>query len=189
MTQRMPDRAVCRRPEPVHRQGNNENSDRANDAHDDDHSIRRNALGKRSDQRREHDDQDGIDPGEFADRRVQSHFAIAELWKDVIHLQKNRFQESDEEKEHQQPIKSGLPNKSAKKLRGVVRASPNRLRNSAEKLGALLSALCCFGRVAAPEKINRREEQDLEREAHAKELCMRRWLEPADVQMKIERAN
>ena len=35
----------------------------------------------------------------FPDRRARCDFAIAELRKDVVHLQEDRLQKSDEEKE------------------------------------------------------------------------------------------
>ena len=101
VTECVSERAVRRRHEPIRRQRHDEHSNRANDAANDDDAIRRDPLGEGTDHRREHNNQKGVDPGQFADRRVQSHLAIAEFREDVIHLQENRFQESDEEKEHQ----------------------------------------------------------------------------------------
>ena len=101
VTEGVPERAVCRRHEPIRRQNHDENSDRANDAAYDDHAIRRDALGEGPDCRSEKNDDDRIDAAQFPDWRIQSHLAIAEFREDVIHLQENRFQESDEEKEHQ----------------------------------------------------------------------------------------
>src|SRR5207244_12849522 len=130
--------------------------------------------------RREDNDKNGVDPGQLADGRVQSHFAIAELWKDVIHLQENRFQESDEEKEQQQPVKPGLPDQPPKEIERCRRAGANRRQNRRMRLS--------FAFFAASQKINRRKEQDLERETHTEELFMRRRLKSCDAHMKIERA-
>src|ERR1700686_5522643 len=125
VAERVSERAVCRWGEPIRRQSHDENAHRANDAADNDYAIRRDALGEGTDYRSEHNNKDGVDPGQFADRRVQSHLAIAEFREDVIHLQKNGFQESDEEKEHQQTVKSGLPDQTTKKRDRVVRAFLN----------------------------------------------------------------
>src|SRR5207244_11632578 len=83
------ERAVCRRDEPIRRQSHDENSCCANDAADNDYAIRRDALGEGTDYWSEHNNKEGVDPGQFADRRVQSHLAISELREDRIHLQEN----------------------------------------------------------------------------------------------------
>src|ERR1700736_899142 len=180
VAERVSERAVCHRDEPVRGKSHDENSCRANDAADNDYAVRRDALGEGTDYRSEHNNKDGVYPGQFAYRRVQSHLAIAELREDVIHLQKNGFQESDEEKEHQQAVKSGLPDQATKKGERVVRAFLDGSRNSCPKAG-VSGVHFRHGLVAlrvASQKINRWEEQDLECEAHAEELLMRCQLKP-----------
>ena len=70
VSERVSERAVCRRDEPIRRQSHDENSRRANNAADNNYAIRRDALGEGTDYRSEHNNKDGIDPGQFADRRV-----------------------------------------------------------------------------------------------------------------------
>src|SRR6266404_3827869 len=188
VTKRASERAVCCRHKPICRQRHDENSRRANDAADDDDAIRRDALRQRTNHRCEHNDENSVDPGQFADRSVQPHLAIAKLRKDVIHLEEDRLQKSDEEKENQQLVKGGLPDQAMEKRDRVFGAFLDSLRNFCPKAGASgprfidgAIALC-----VASQKIDGREEQDLQREAYGEELFMRRRLESSDVYLEIE---
>src|ERR1700730_1723204 len=135
VSQPLSDQAVRRALEPIGRQRHDENSGCANNAADDHHSIRRDPLSKRADNRREHNDNNGVDPDQFADRRVQSHLAVSKLWKDIVRQQENHFQKTDEEEEHEQAVKSRLPDQATEKRDAIVRAFLHALRDASPNAG------------------------------------------------------
>ena len=106
MPQPLAEHAVGSRYEPFCWQRHDEYSGGANHSADHYHSIGRKLLCHRPYDRHEEDDHDSVDRGEFPDRSVRAEFANSELWKDVIHLQKDCLEKSDENKEQQQPVKS-----------------------------------------------------------------------------------
>ena len=195
VAERAADHAVCRRNEPVRGQRHDENSRRANNAADNHYAIRRDPLGEGADHRRENNDQNGVDTGQFADRRMQSHLAIAKLRKDIIQLEKDRLQESDEEEKHQQPVECGLADQAMEQGDGIGSAFPRGPRDLCPKSGAIGRLNVCVRNAAsparnpAPKKINHWEKQDLQGETYREELFVRRRLEVSDRQMEIESAN
>src|SRR6266516_5468336 len=127
MTQPLADNAISRRHEPLYRKRHDEYPRRADRSAEHDDPVRRELLRQRTNDRRQNDDDDCVDRGNFSNRRVQAEFANAELRKHIIHLQKNGFQKTDEEKEKEQPIKTGLTDQPTEKMRGFDRALPHRL--------------------------------------------------------------
>src|SRR5213080_1324144 len=126
MTQPLPDNAIRRRHEPLCWKRHDEYPRGADRSAEHDDPVRRELLRQRTNDRRQNDDDDSVDRGNFSNWRVQAEFANAELRKHIIHLQKNGFQKSDEEKEKEKPVKTGLTDQPPEKMRGVVRSrSPN----------------------------------------------------------------
>src|SRR4051812_36323137 len=112
--QPLPQASINRRLKPLRRQCHDKHSRRTDCSPNHHHSIGRKLLGQRAYDRREEDDKKRIDTGQHAHRGVRSQLAIAELWEDIIHLQKDRLEKSDEKKERQQPVKRWLTNKPLK---------------------------------------------------------------------------
>src|SRR5262245_19282906 len=188
---------VSSRDEPICRQRHNENSRGANDSADHYHSISRKFLRQRAYDRHEEDDHDSVDRGKLSDRSVRAEFANAELWKDVIHLQKDRLEKSDEDKEQQQPVKSGLPNQSSKKMRGIDRASAHCFPNTAQEIPGGVStarylinhrtAVCCFR--ATPQKVNHGKQHNLENKTDDEQLLIAAGLKSEETDVEVELAD
>src|SRR5947209_6284861 len=129
MPERASENSVRRRHKPTTRQGHHEDSDCANHAANYHNAIGSDPLSERADDWSKHNNQNGVDPGKLSNRRVQSHFAIPELWKYVIELEKNGFEEADEQKKNQEPIKSRLADQLSEKNEGVGGAFADSSRN------------------------------------------------------------
>src|SRR5947209_4566042 len=114
--------AIRRRLEPAGWQRHNEHARGADYAAHDYHSIRSDTLSERTDHGNEEDDDPAVNVRELSDRRVQPQLAIAEFWEDVIDLQKDRFEESDQEKENQNAREGRLADQPSEKLNGLGRA-------------------------------------------------------------------
>src|SRR3954451_21871698 len=121
------------RQEPIRRQRHDEHAGRADRAADDYHSVGRNSLGERADKGDEKYDDPAVDVRELPDRRVRPQLAIAEFRKDVIDLEKDRFEESDEEKENKNAGKCRLAEQAFEKLNGFGCATLHRPRDAAEE--------------------------------------------------------
>src|ERR1700736_1565949 len=93
-------RTVRRRLKPSRGQRHDEHSRCTNYPTDHDHSVGREPLCQRADDRHEHNDQNRINRCNFANWRVKAELTITEFRKHVIHLQKDGFEKSDEEKEN-----------------------------------------------------------------------------------------
>src|ERR1041385_8310161 len=106
MPQPLAEETVGSRDEPICRQRHDEYSSSANNSADHYHSISRKLLRQCAYNRHEKDNHDSIDRGKFPDRSIRAEFANTDLWKDVIHLQKDRLEKSNEDEEQQQPVKS-----------------------------------------------------------------------------------
>src|SRR2546423_12298439 len=92
------DGRVRRRQKPFRRQRHDENASGTNRSADYDHSVGGKSLSQRADNWRQNNDHPRIDRRQFSNRSMQPHFAIAEFRKDIIHLQENRLEKTNEEK-------------------------------------------------------------------------------------------
>src|ERR1041385_6724223 len=119
VTEPLPQKAVGGGLEPIRRQRHDENSCGTDCTSDYDHSIGRKFLCKRTDDRHQDDDDNGVNRGNLADRRIQTELATAELRKYIIHLQKNGFEESDKEKKNEQPIEARLADEPSEEIDSV----------------------------------------------------------------------
>ena len=90
--------------EPFRRERHDEYSSGTDRSANHDHSVRCKLLRQRAYDRHQANDNDRVDRRKFAHGRVHPEFANAELRKNVIHLQKDGFEKSDEEEENKQPI-------------------------------------------------------------------------------------
>src|SRR6266496_5764264 len=119
--------------EPFRRERHDEYSSGTDRSANHDHSVRCKLLRQRTYDRHQQNDYNRVDCGKLSDRRVEAEFANAELRKNVIHLQKDRFQKSDEEEENKQPVEAGLTDQPPEKMRGVDRALTHGLSNAFPK--------------------------------------------------------
>src|SRR5438128_1063716 len=180
MTQPLPYAAVSGRQEPFCRQCHNEYSSSTDRSTDYYHPIRRKFLRQRADNRHQANDNDRVNGGKLAHRRVHAEFANAELRKNVIHLQKDRFQKSDEEEENKQSIEAGLTDQPPEKMCGVDRALPHGLSNAFPKTRrSPVIARRFFDHAASivrfcssANEINHGKQHDLECEADHEQLLV-----------------
>src|SRR6266480_2460677 len=119
--------------EPLRRQCHDKYSSSTDHSADYHHAVRRKLLRQRAYDRHQANDNDRVDCGKLSDRRVKAQFANAELRKNVIHLQKDRFQKSDEEEENKQPVEAGLTDQPPEKITCVDGTLPHRLADAAPK--------------------------------------------------------
>src|SRR5438874_4428576 len=118
---------------------------------------------------------------------MQAQHAITKLWKDIIHLQEDGFEKSDQEKEDEDASESRLSDEPPEKPDGVDRALPHRLGDASAKAG------CCrndpllpgFLLLPAAEKVNRGENQELDRQTDKEELLVCGWLESEKAEPQI----
>src|SRR6478735_9057641 len=68
----------------------------ADNAANDDHSISGESLREHTDNRDQDKYENVVDVCELADRSAISQFPKAEFWKNVIHLHRDYFQETDQ---------------------------------------------------------------------------------------------
>src|SRR4030095_7364706 len=119
---------------------------------------------------------------------MKAQHAITKFRKDIIHLQEDGFEKSDQKKENKDASESRLSNEPPEQSDGVGRALPHRLGDASDEAG------CCrnhtlFSRfllLAAPEKVNRGKNQDLDRQTDEEELLVGGWLEPKKVDLPIQ---
>src|SRR5882724_1892332 len=119
--------------EPFRRQRHDKYSSSTDYSADYDHPIRCKLLRQRTYDRHQQNDYNRVDCGKLSDRRVEAEFANAELRKNIIHLQKDRFQKSDEEEENKQPVEAGLTDQPPEEMRSVDGTLPHSLSNTAPK--------------------------------------------------------
>ena len=190
MTQPLPDNAIRRRHEPLCRKRHDEYPRGADRSAEHDDPVRRELLRQRAYDRRQDDDDDCVDRGNLSNRRVQAEFANAELRKHIIHLQKNGLQKSNEEKEKEQPVKTGLTDQPPEKMRGVDRALAHRLSDTAPKC---VSFAISFGRrrriCVSAQEIDHRKQHDLENQADDEELLVASGFEAKDADVQIQLAH
>ena len=130
MTQPLADRAICSELEPFRRQSHDKHSRRTNRSTDHDHAIRREFLRQRADDRHQTNNYNRIDCRKLPYRSVKPELANSECRKDVVHLQKNRFEKSDEQEKEQQPVKTGLGDQPSKQMCGFNRTLPHPLSDA-----------------------------------------------------------
>ena len=104
----LPDSAVRRSQKPFRGQCHDEYSSRADCAAEDHHPISRETLRQRADYRDKENNDDRIDCRQFPDRCVKAELAIAPLREDVVHLEENRFEKTNEQEEDEQAIETRL---------------------------------------------------------------------------------
>src|SRR5207247_1158205 len=114
---------------------------------------------------------------EPSDRRTQPEHAITELREHIIHLQKNRFEESDQQKKRKDAREGWLSNEPPEQLSSFGRALPHGLRNPAEqRSGPSLRFRPLV--LTATKEVNCREDDELDRQAGHEELLVRCRLKP-----------
>src|SRR6266545_2123455 len=119
---------------------------------------------------------------------MQAQHAITKLRKDIIHLQEDGFEKSDQKKENEDASKSRLPDEPLEELDGVGRALPHCLGDASPEAGGCRSH-ALFSRflfLPATEKVNRGENQDLDRKTDQEELLVCGWLEPEKAELQIQ---
>src|ERR1700756_4039271 len=96
MSEPLADNAVSGGLEPLRRQRHDKYASGTDRSADHDHSISRKLLRQRADYRHQENNDDRVDCGKLPHRSIETEFANAELRKHIIHLQKDRFEKSDE---------------------------------------------------------------------------------------------
>ena len=119
--------------EPLRRQRHDKYSSSTDHSADYHHPIRRKLLRQRAYDRHQANDNDRVDGRKLAHGCIHPEFANAELRKNVIHLQKDGFEKSDEEEENKQPIEAGLTDQPPEKITCVDGTLPHRLADAAPK--------------------------------------------------------
>src|SRR5215471_20772691 len=104
MSEPLADQAVGSGLEPLRRQRHDKYSSGTDRSTDHNHPISRKLLRERAYYRHQENNDDCVDRSKLPDRSVQTELANAELRKHIIHLQKDRFEKSDEEKKNEQPV-------------------------------------------------------------------------------------
>ena len=137
-------------------------------------------MRERAYDRHEKNDDYRVDCGKLADRSVEAELANAPLREHVVHLEKNGFEESDEEEESKQPVEGRLTNQAPKKLRGSDRAFSHRLSDAGPKggrgpaiAGRVINrgaAVVCF--CSPANKIDYRKQHDFEHQTNHEQLLI-----------------
>ena len=121
-------------------------------------------------------------PAIFPTGAFNPEFAVAEFGKDVIHLQKDRFEKPDEQKETRAAGKTPTDQAGVETDRSFL---PRLLgqRRQYRRMRVWLSPF-----LATPQKINCRKKQNFEGETDDEQLLMRGWCKAEKARMKIASA-
>jgi len=118
--------AVGQRPEPLGRDGHDENRRRRNEAAENNHAIGRDPLREHPHQRRQKDNQDIVQPVEMPDGRALAQFANAEGRVGVIHMHENHLDKHGQRQKGQELVKAGLPPQAGEDAGRIARGIADR---------------------------------------------------------------